>query len=271
MDLKDEIKMMGGTMSEEELAAIESEQTPVDEVSAEATTEEHVAETPVDETLVNEEKELTAEERYANLLNLYNEQSGQLLEMQSRTTSPPVAPPPPAAVPTVPVALVADFQLDEETLTRALLEDDAPAMKQVLMGVISYVKQLADPQKLREQLLLDMPAVARNIADQRFTMMMAVREFYDNNSDLKPYMPIVGSVVNEVASKNPQMSLADVLAETEKETRKRLGIRKHLNAADTATNRGKPAFAGSGGSRKPGAAPQTSGLKKDIQDMMAVR
>lgn len=249
----------------------EGEERQEETAKAEGREEAEVAGTESDD----EEEELTPEERYQQLLELYNQQSANNLELQARLGMPQQTQSQPAAVMHQPTqtlqhgatAGIEDFKLNEELITRALIEDDADAMKEVITGLVSYVKQIADPQRMRETLLLDMPAVARSIADQRFTMLMAVKEFYDDNQDLKPYMPVVGSVVNDIVAKDPQLTLAEVLERTEKEARRRLGIRKSINATDVAANRGKPAFAKSSSTRRPGA-PKLDGIKEDIRAMM---
>ena len=271
MDLKDEIKMMG--MSEEELVTVEAaiggedgRQEEVQEEVSERETEGQEEVSPEESATPGAEKEMTPDERYAHIMSLYNEQSRELLDLRAGIQVPQQAPAAPVVQP-APVAPATTFQLDEETLTRALIEDDMPAMKQVLLGVINHVQQMADPQRLREALLMEMPGMARTIADQRFTLLMAVKEFYDENADLKPYMPIVGNVVNQITAKDPQLSLADVLAKAEVETRKQLGLKKRIQSADNAASRGKPAFAGSTGTRKPGA-PRIAGVREDIASMM---
>lgn len=211
------------------------------------------------------EKEETLEERYNRLLGEVNRLSGLVLEAQTRgfvggkeeaSESEEVSAPTPApsSKPTI------EFNLDEATLERALIEDDPKALKEILLGVVEFARN--EREQTREQILRDLPMLAQGIARQEFTLMSAVKDFYSRNEDLLPYQQIVGSITNEIAAKKPGASLSEVFAEVETETRKRLGLKRAAQLRDSET----PMFGKTKSSRKPGA-PKISGLRGEIAEM----
>jgi hypothetical protein len=214
------------------------------------------------------------EDNYKNLLEAYNLQAQQLLALQAQIGLAPSGGPPPATAPgpalhevPPPVPSAAPFSpvIDKALVERALIEDDANAMEQVLVALVQQVVE--HREAMRETILRDIPSVTQRVARQQLTMMKAVDDFYSKNEDLVPYQAIVGAVSNEIVAKEPQLSLDDALTKTEVEVRRRLGLKKQ---AIVNESRNKPAFAKTKSSRKPGQ-PQLSGLKADIAAMQAAK
>jgi hypothetical protein len=245
---------------EEEQAAAEAGTTADEEGLQEEGVQEEVAEPT--EPAEPAEPEDTLEQRYARLLEEYNKQSIEMLDLKSSSTKPQVVEEPEQPKP-VPKVRPSQFILDEETLERALVEDDKEAMKQVINSLVQYIDSRSDVETLKEAVLLEVPAIASRIAGTQVPLLMAVREFYRDNSDLKPYSGIVGQIVNELQARNPNQTLEELFEETEKEARKRLNLKKQAIARSDKT----PAFAKTAGSRRPGA-PRITGLRGEISEMI---
>jgi hypothetical protein len=164
-----------------------------------------------------------------------------------------------------------EFTLDEAILEKALIEDDPKAMKQVLTSLVDYVgkMQTAQEDAVRERVLRDVPALANQIATEQVRLQLAITEFYNQNNDLVQYRGVVGAVMNEVVAKEPNLSLAEAFDKTEKETRRRLGLKKQIQEASGRAP-ARPAFAKPSGSRKPGS-PRLEGLKSEISQMINAR
>lgn len=221
-----------------------------------------------------EAEEETLDVRYSRLLEEHNALAAQLLDLQQRgysvggqpSTVEAPATPPVVGLPSSSPPQASGFQLDEALLERALVEDDPKAMKQVILGLVQHVETLTQQsrEQTRETILRDIPSVATAVARQQYSMMTTIKDFYTDNKDLVPYQHVVGAVANEVAAKEPSLSIVDALNKTAVEVRRRLGLKK---AAITQPDR-QPAFprGGKGGSRKPGA-PVLTGLKAEIAAM----
>lgn len=284
MGLKDEIsEMLGkGTSAEgaEGDSTINQEGEDHGERQAEAGTEQRGSDSASGEQEgeVNQdqdEPEESLEQRYSNLLNEFNRINARMLEMEDRNGAPvrereapqtiegakeiPKAQPVQTALP--------EFSPDDALYDRAMIENDPSALKEIIGGLVTYVKQLADPNNIREQVLLGVPDLVRRNSDQRVTLLLAVDNFYKENKDLLPYAPTVGTIVNEVIAKEPELSLAEVLDKVETRARKTLGLKKTIAARDAASDRAKPAFVKGHNARRTGP-PEIQGVAKDIADML---
>lgn len=217
-----------------------------------------------------EEVELTLEQRYANLLQEHNRLSASVLEQGYRREEP-VAEQQQQQVATVelpPVKAPAKFALDKDTLRKALIEDNEDAMGEVLEGMMNFVNEQVTSQReaIRESVLLSIPTVARQVAQQELLLLGAVKAFYEENEDLQPYQSIVGAITNEIVAKDPQLTLQQTLEKVEKEVRTRLGLKKRIQQAGLSGDRGKPFTARPTGTRKP-AGPRHEGIREDIAAM----
>jgi hypothetical protein len=269
--LKEIGKMMGVGLEEE----IEQEEQQSLEVSDDGQEEEGKQEVETSEEregLQVEEDEDSIDARYARLLESHNQLAAQMLELQAKGF-PVGSPPAPAQVETPPVREVpppppvpSSYVMDEALLEKALIEDDPKAMKQVITGLLQHVETLVSNtrEQTREAVLRDIPYVAQSVARQQLTMMRAVEKFYTDNEDLVPYQHVIGAVANEITMKEPQLTIADALAKTEVEVRRRLGLKR---AAEKLAPDRKPAMPRVSGSRKPGA-PVLTGKRADIAAMM---
>jgi hypothetical protein len=216
--------------------------------------------------VASEAEEDTLEKRYARLLDEHNRLSAQLLETQGRgeAVSQP-APQPTQVVPQIPAPVMqTKFTVNKDRLMKALIEDDAEAMTEELTSLVTHME--SQRGVVAEEMLLRLPQIARNIARQEVAMTLAIDAFYKDNSDLMPHMATVGRITNEIAAKKPGITFGELLQETEKETRRILGLRKQIAADDQAGNRGKPAFHVPRGARRLGA-PKIEGIRADIAEM----
>jgi hypothetical protein len=272
-----EIAAMQGTPLREELE--QQEELHEQDQEGERKGQEEQAEINRQELLAQEseapeEEDSSIESRYAALLAAHNQLSAQMLEMQARgypVASPQAPVPsvvaPPPEVPSPPP--VATFQLNEQLLEKALVEDDPRAMKQVITGLIQHMETMVSSvrDQTREAVLRDIPAVAQNVARQQLAMMKAVEGFYSDNQDLAPFQHIVGAVANEVTSREPGLTISEALQKTEVEVRRRLGLKKA--AMQVPVDR-QPAFPKAKTTRKP-SAPVLTGLRADIAAMQNAR
>lgn len=271
-----EIAAMQGMSVEEETPPEDRSVDDVEErkeVEGEREGEAGGEEAKVEEPEAEDEDE-TLDVRYSRLLEEHNALAAQLLDLQQRgysvggqpSTVEAPATPPVVGLPSSSPPQASGFQLDEALLERALVEDDPKAMKQVILGLVQHVETLTQQsrEQTRETILRDIPSVATAVARQQYSMMTTIKDFYINNNDLVPYQHVVGAVANEIAAKEPNLSIVDALNKTAVEVRRRLGLKK---AAITQPDR-QPAFprGGKGGSRKPGA-PVLTGLKAEIAAM----
>jgi hypothetical protein len=280
-----EIALMEGRLEEEsapveETAQIEgaddgeSEEGQEEQASGEAEEGREVLEGEAEG-----EAEESIEERYTRLLAYVNEQSAQLNALrdagyqvneigQQQVVPPPVPPAREPAMQQVPSPPAASWQLDESLLTRALIEDDPVAMKELLLGMYHDLRQ--NSQTMKEQILIETPRTVQAVARQQLTIMKAVDQFYTDNPDLLPHANVVGLAANRIVAKEPNLSMQEAFEKAEKEARTILGLKRRVQKIDAEEGRGKPAFAKTKASRKPGA-PVIQGLKGEIGRMQEAK
>jgi hypothetical protein len=213
-------------------------------------------------------EEESLEDRYRTLLEYTNSLSAELSQAREvgfKANTPALIPTPvaPASILASPSAPV----IDDELLTRALIEDDPKAMKEVLVGLMQQMQTSRDT--LKEQILLEIPRVAQSVSQQQWTITKAVEQFYTENPDLVPHAQTVGLVANRVVAAEPNLTLQAAFAKAEIETRRIVGLKKRAAQVDAASVK-KPAFAKTSSSRKPGA-PKLTGLAKEISDMQQAK
>lgn len=100
----------------------------------------------------------------------------------------------------------------------------------------------------------------------RQVSMAEVREnFYKENTDLNAVRPYVAMVASNVASANPEMGVAEVLAKAAEVARESLGISK-VAPTETRPTQKAPALPGARGVRT--APQQKSKLQSEIDDLL---
>jgi hypothetical protein len=150
------------------------------------------------------------------------------------------------------------------------ITQDPKALNKLLNAVAENASKSAQPAQQ-----LDEGALIQNIGNRvsnHVLMVQAVSEFYRENKDLESYKPLLGIITKDVQSANPQMGMAEVLAETEKQARKMLNVKKAGGSRAPSggkknKSKKKPAFMStpksSGSRQKKG---KTSKLASEVQD-----
>lgn len=186
---------------------------------------------------------------------------GQIASQQEPTPDPEPEPEPePLTVD--PVEFV-----DEETF--AAIQEDRGKLNEVLNNL--FVKAL---NTSREQFLKETPNIVESTVGRQQQLATTAKQFYEQNSDLKPHAQYVGYVANNVRAEMPNKPLKDVLAETAKRVRNTLNIQQEAESVNNNTkpnnNNSQPAFAStrnSSGSRQNGADDR-SDAQKQIDNML---
>ena len=132
-----------------------------------------------------------------------------------------------------------------------------------LIGLLNRVRESAV-----EQVLKSVPTLTANIVNQQTVLNRMVQDFYSENQDLAGVKPFVAVVANEIAARNPDWDVEKVFAEAATESRKRLNLKKEVQA-QKAINQpaAKPGLPGTKNSRRT-SAPSLSKLEQELQELM---
>lgn len=99
-------------------------------------------------------------------------------------------------------------------------------------------------------------------------MKQTADNFYEQNPDLAPFKKAVATVFNEVAGANPNKSYEDLMADTEVEARKRLGLKKSEGGKPKKRTGKKPRLPRKkGGPGKPKGDDNKDPLQKELEEM----
>lgn len=258
--------MMGmATETKEEEKEIVEEST-VKEPETEVVEEVEEPEVEAEAEEVETEEEISPEDRYSALLETFNKQSLELLELKARgpyqskdvekeevvetTTKPPVP--------------LENVTIDKEKLRQAFIDGDDEAVGSLLTGFAGSVAQYVEGRI--EGFLKGAPRMMQSIANETLAFAEAKNKFYKENPDLLPYTPIVGTVSLQVFSQNPGKPLHELMGEVEKETRKVLGLKKSIAGNTTKS----PAFVRGKSKRSP-VKEALGGMKGEIAEMLKAR
>lgn len=205
--------------------------------------------------------------RMAELLQKHgiNPQDGQAAAIPTPVTTPPAqpaqaAPTPPAEVKLEDIDFIGDQNIDD------LIEN-----KQGLNKILNQVRTQAIQHTLGT-----VPSLVNQVTQQMISVHLAVQDFYSANEDLLAYKPFVGMVSNEIASKNPALSLQEVLNQTAEAARTRLRlparqVKPTPTPAQTPAARPNraPASPGLPGARATPRPPQTPAGGRTLSDEIA--
>lgn len=127
--------------------------------------------------------------------------------------------------------------------------------------------------KGNEQLVGNLSNLVAPLVDKIVTQKMAVNEFYSNNKDLAGNKAYVGMVANELAVKNPNWSLEDVIKELATEVRNKLRMSGVVppqapEASSLAVVPEAPAFVPGSGTRPGGGGPSLTRIEAGIADLL---
>lgn len=122
--------------------------------------------------------------------------------------------------------------------------------------------------RITENFLRSAPEIVKRQVVEHLAIQKSVTQFYTDNKDLIPYKKTVAAIVNKVASENPDFSLKEVLKETEKISRAKLKLTKKASDNDGKTGNKFPKKPGGGDRRVVKKGNQTTGMEKEIDDML---
>jgi len=196
-------------------------------------------------------------------LELERARNVELMKMVSgaQKPSPGAAPEPPAPI----VDGVFKFVEKDEDIDKVLKTPEA--FNTFMTGVVV---------KAVEGALRKLPEVVIPMARNQVSIMSTIQDFYQSNKDLLQYKEFVGYVANEISAKRPELSLAELLDESEKEVRTRLKLKKAAEAGvmppiAPAPGAPPPAAAPTPGfvPTNPGSRPAPAGARADALDKLS--
>ncbi len=114
------------------------------------------------------------------------------------------------------------------------------------------------------------PKFVEPLVERIVARRLAVNEFYTNNQDLSKNKAYVGMVANELAAKNPEWSLEDVIKNLAKEVRDKLRLTGQVvqHPPDVTPQVDTPAFTDGTPTRSNSGAPVLSKVEADIMEMI---
>jgi len=152
----------------------------------------------------------------------------------------------------------------ENTSIDDLLED--PTKFNAVLNQVSKRSTDAAVQSAVRHVLSSVPELVMGYITRHSAMNRMVDDFYRENVDLVDVKQTVAAVANDVHAKNPGLSVEQVFKQSAEATRKLLGLKKQaLSAAKRKP--AKPAFAKSGGARRPTAA--VTAVQQEINDLLS--
>lgn len=185
---------------------------------------------------------------------------------ETKEEKPPATKAPTTEAPFDPDADV-DF-IGDEDLDR--VTSDKVALNAILNRV--YKAGVGAGTKLgSEKVLRSIPEIVKKNITAQSSLQKARDTFYESNKDLVPYPTVVAEAFNEAASESPELSMGDLLKETEKKARARLNLHRKTMIDQTTSNRKKPKFERTpSGPGKKGKEKELSGLAKELDDMQNI-
>ena len=154
---------------------------------------------------------------------------------------------------------IGDLDLDD--LTR-----DKTALNKILNAV--YSKGVNDSQKIAtEGVLTTIPDIVKHNITLMTTLAEARDKFYKDNEDLAPFKAVVAAVFEEVAAKNSDKKINEIMDLVAPEVRTRLQLKK--TAVKEEKKEDKPRLHGPKGGSQRGEKekPNTSGIASEIAEM----
>lgn len=118
--------------------------------------------------------------------------------------------------------------------TSTLSDDDFSELLESKEKFDSYLQKR--DQQVAQSVMSQVNQYIGPVINQTVQNYLAAQEFWTRNKDLKPIQAVVAKKATEIASKNPNMTTADVFKETEKEIREVLRVlRKEEKTEDVVT------------------------------------
>ncbi len=213
--------------------------TPAEPVADEPTADAPVADEPaVDEPAADDVVEPAVEFEMPTeipddptaLKALIVSMGAQMADLR-KSLAQPVAPVVPA--PTEPVVPAAPAVTDPAEVTKSLLtaiNEGAPLLSQEEQDSVVDNPALINTainrglERFIGKFIESLPALTGQLVDQHTATRTVVDKFYADNKDLTDFKPYLKTVSQEILSKNPKLSVADMLLQTAAEARKRLKL-----------------------------------------------
>lgn len=151
------------------------------------------------------------------------------------------------------------------------------------IGELDLEELLSDPKNLinllqkvakvtYERATRDASHSAAGAVSEVVDMRELVRDFYEDNNDLKLVKKTVSLVAKNVGAENPEMDMPKVLAEAAKRTRILLGMKAPVVEHSKERKTGKkPALPGSPGGRRSTPEDSRSKLAKEVHDLFDIK
>ena len=116
------------------------------------------------------------------------------------------------------------------------------------------------------------PAVVQESVRYQQTVQRVVSEFYDKNSDLKPYSDFVGQMMKQKEIEMKDKTYGEIFNVVAEESRKRLGLKASPASRGVTPTDSKPAFAGSKSSSGKRPAAGSAGIfDPNAADMLGIK
>ena len=162
------------------------------------------------------------------------------------------------------------LKLDEQDFIGDLDLDDLTRDKGMFNKLLNavYSKGVNDSKKIAtEGVLTTIPDIVKHNLTLMTSLAEARDKFYSENEDLAPFKAVVAVVFEEIASKNSDKKLDDIMSLVAPEVRTRLQLKK---AAVKEEKKEAPRLHGSKGGLQRGnqrEKPDTSGIAGEIAEM----
>lgn len=162
-----------------------------------------------------------------------------------------------------------------------------PPTEQDFLGEQDFDELTRDPKQLnailnkvyqkaatdtRESMMKDLPNVIRENVAVIENLRETSTKFYEENPDLAGFKKVVATVFEEVAAKDPNRSIADIVKDVASETRKRLDLTKKVDDKANGKEKKEPPKLPTKGSKA--GSPQTKStvnpLQAELEDMNKV-
>lgn len=236
-----------------------------------------------------EVEELTPEERYNTLLEMFNKLAKENLDLKSRgpykatevekiegkeevtevkKEEPKVEQLKVQAEPVTFESLKVDQLISREELKKAVMDDDDELLANLLVssyqGLVNGVGKYLESRI--EGFYRTAPRMMQSLAREQIDLQEARNNFYKNNPDLEQYQAIVGTVSMQVFAENPGKPLPELMQEVETQSRKVLGLKKSIASPSSRGNE-TPAFVRGKHKREP-VKEQLKGLQAEMAEML---
>ena len=146
--------------------------------------------------------------------------------------------------------------------------DDLMRNPKLLNEVLNkvYKAGMDNSRKIQEDTLRGIPEIVKTNVTTQASLKKLADDFWENNSDLKPFRKVAAHVYEEIASENPDWTVAKVFEKVGEETRNRLELHRKAEPEPEDEPKKNPRFPKVKTSRER-TKPKTDGLLSEIDSM----